>query len=83
MTTLNQISEWFDRAKEEENATHMLIVCDTFDYEDYPVVVHKGTDIKKKVLEYNNRKNMTKVMEVYDLSQDKEEQLGQFRSLNY
>lgn len=31
-TTQQEISEWFDRGV-KEGATHMIVVCDTFDYE--------------------------------------------------
>ncbi len=60
----------------------MIIVCDTFDYEDYPVYVTSEQDVRK-VKEGFDGKNMQKVMEVYKLSMDIEEQLAQTRSFNY
>ena len=38
MTTNTDIGEWFDDGV-ELGASHMIIVCDTFDHEDYPVYV--------------------------------------------
>lgn len=58
------------------------MVCDTFDYEDYPVEVKPDEDVRKVEAQYNGP-NMQKVMEVYNLSMDMDKQLGQFRSFNY
>lgn len=74
-TTHDDIGKWFDDAVRNE-ATHMLIVCDTFDFEDFPVHVPYGRDAQEMVDEVN-RKEMLRVMEVYDLSLDKDVQLGQ------
>jgi len=75
--TKEDIQRWIEEAK-EENATHMIVVCDTYDYDDYPVNVLPGDDLKEKVAEYNG-KNMQKIMEVYDLSADIDEQLNSYR----
>lgn len=65
MTTKAEISEWFD-AGVAKSATHILVVCDTFDYEDYPVYATGAKDTLTRHTEYSN-KSMQKVMEVYDL----------------
>ena len=36
--TRKDIKTWFVEGK-EKGATHMIIVCDSFSYEDYPVFV--------------------------------------------
>lgn len=64
--TKEDISNWFEKGVELK-ATHMIVVCDTFDYEDYPVYVQKDQDVHKIKEEYNN-KDMQKVMEVYCLT---------------
>lgn len=71
MTTKDDIRGWLDSAPKD--ATYMVVVCDTFDYEDYPVYVTKGQKCADVVAEHS--KNMQKVMEVYDLSTDLEKQL--------
>ncbi len=48
-------------------ATHVLIVCDTFDYGDYSVNVMPGQDVHKMAKD-NNGPNMTRLMEVYSLT---------------
>lgn len=58
--------------------SHLLIVCDTFDYEDYPVYIKKDEDIKGKILQYSQ--NMQKVMEVFNYSIDLEYQLAETRA---
>lgn len=78
MTTKNEIAGWFDRGI-AQGATHMLIVCDTFDHDDYPVFVTSNNDCMMK---YRNPGEMQKVMEVYDLRLDKQEQLSERRCFN-
>ena len=80
-TTKRDIREWLKKGK-DEGATHVIVMCDTFEYEDYPVMVMPGQDIRK---EANDRdgKNMAKLMEVYNLSIDWEEQLEEHRARNY
>ena len=58
---------WVKEGAKKKGATHVLIVCDTFDYEDYPVYVMAGQDVRKVASE-NNGPNMTRLMEVYSLT---------------
>jgi hypothetical protein len=81
MTTREQISGWLQEAK-AKGATHMLVVCDTFDHSDYPVSVMPGDDVRVKA-EANNGPNMTRLMEVYNLAGDLEAQLSERRSFNF
>jgi hypothetical protein len=60
----------------------MLIVCDTFDWEDYPVYVEPTQDVKE-VYERRHGRNMQKVMEVYKLSADMDEQLAEDRCFRF
>lgn len=82
MTTYrSDIKEWFLQGKKQK-ATHLIVVCDTYDHEDYPVFVTKEQDAKT---EYNKRNdvNMQRVMEVYNLSKDMEEQLNRRRCFEF
>lgn len=76
------LANWFDRGIEQE-ATHMIIVVDEFDYNDY-AMYHTGTaeEIKRKV-EIINQQNMQRVMGVYNLAKDKKEQFDQHRCWEY
>jgi hypothetical protein len=71
-TTKEDLKRWFDAGKKED-ATHLIVVCDTFDHEDYPVHVKKGEDVNERVSHYNGP-NMQKVMEVYSYKKTWEEQ---------
>lgn len=51
----------------------MIVVCDTYDYEDYPVYCSKE-DFKEKFMSHNGV-NMQRIMEVYDLEEPKEKQM--------
>ena len=44
--TRDEILAWFDRGA-ALGATHMIVVCDTFSYEDYPVFVMPGEDVHR------------------------------------
>ncbi len=75
------IREWMRRGK-KENATHLIVVCDTYDYDDYPVFVKSGED-PKSIESQISGKNMQRVMEVYNLNMDIDSQLNSHRSFNY
>lgn len=79
--TMSDIRGWFERGV-AEGATHMIVVCDTFDHEDYPVFVAPDEDVREKEKSYSG-KNMQRVMEVYNLGMDMGDQLGQHRAFNY
>lgn len=74
----NQIREWVDRGI-ETGATHVIIVYDSWDYEDFPVYVDKGQSVEKRMSYYDGN-NMCSVMEVYNLSMDIDTQMNEFRA---
>lgn len=78
-TTKDDIREWLERGLNSEGVTHMLVVCDTFEYEDYPVYITED-QIPQEVYEEYQGQNMQKVMEIYDLRGDLEQQLNATRS---
>ena len=80
-TTRQDIRSWFDDGV-AQNATHMIVVCDTFDHEDYPVYVYPGQDVRATYDEHNG-KNMQRVMEVYHLGSSQEKQLQEHRAFNF
>jgi hypothetical protein len=69
--SVSDIRRWFE-AGVTQGATHMIVVCDTFDYEDFPVYVMSDQDAREMV---GRRGDMERVMEVYNLALDKDEQL--------
>lgn len=81
MTTKTDIEGWFKEGM-ARNATHLLVVCDSFSHEDYPVYVRPEEDFWIKHDTYDG-KNMQKIMEVYDLKQDMASQLDARRSWSY
>lgn len=79
--TKTEIMNWVDKAK-KEGATHLMVVCDTYDWEDYPVEVMPGQDIHATYARYDNH-DMQKVMEIYNLAADTNKQLAEYRSFNF
>lgn len=80
-TTKDDIKLWIKEGQ-DKGATHMIVVCDTYDWDDYPVYVMPGQDARA---EFNNRNgsNMQKVMEVYNLTKDIDKQLDQHRAMEF
>jgi hypothetical protein len=79
--TQQDIRRWLDSGK-AEGASHVIIVCDTYDYDDYPVYVKPEENARDKAAEYN-KKSMQRVMEVYNLGKDIDKQLSDYRAFNY
>lgn len=80
-TSKADIRRWLERGK-GHGATHMIVVCDTFDWTDYPVYVKPGQDpqlIRKKY----DGKNMQKIMECYSYGRDLTEQLSEHRAFHW
>lgn len=71
--TINDIREWLEEGK-ENGATHLIVCCDTYDWDDYPCFVMPNEDAKE-IVNKKSGQPMVKVMEVYNLSKDWEKQL--------
>jgi len=76
--TTQDIRNWLtlEGLGRKSHHTHMFVICDTFDYEDYPVYT---SDPSATYTRYNGQ-GMQKIMEIYDLSMDFEKQLAEYRS---
>ena len=79
--TKQDIEEWFKQGVREK-ATHMIVVCDTFDWDDYPVYVKKGDDVRTEQAKRNGA-NMQQVMEVYNLKKPMDKQMKEGRCFSY
>lgn len=73
------ISWWFDQGLKHKD-DFLMVVCDTYDWEDYPVYAKKDK-IHEEYARYNGH-NMQRVMEVYDLHMDKELQMNEKRAFH-
>jgi hypothetical protein len=88
MTTTENIKTWLysphysDTPLKEtkKKYSHMLVVCDTFDWDDYPVHVERTENIHEKIKEYSI--NMQKIMEIYNYDLDLDTQLNKGKSWN-
>ncbi len=78
--TREDISQWFDDGV-YQGMRFMSVYCDTFDHTDYPVYTRDADEFWKRHDGYGlSEANMQRLMEVYDLTLDKEAQLGEFRA---
>lgn len=78
-TTRNDINVWLTKFGNKDDHSHMIVVTDTYDYEDYPVFVARGTDIHAEI-EKQKAKSMVKVTEVYSYDQPLASQLNAHRA---
>lgn len=80
-TTIPMLVQWFNDGV-DLGATHMIVVCDTFDWEDFPVYVMSTEDALEKFGELHEH-NMQKVMEVYNLRLDRDDQMAEWRAFHF
>jgi hypothetical protein len=77
MTGKDTIRSWLLEGK-NAGASYVIVACDTFDYEDYPVFVGPNDSFGAAISRAST--NMQRPMEVYDLSLDFESQLNEYRA---
>jgi hypothetical protein len=63
--TLREINEWKSRGI-EKGAKYIISVCDTFNYEDYPIFVMPEENLNKEKSKYDGT-NMQKINEIITL----------------
>jgi hypothetical protein len=76
----SDIRGWFDDGV-AQHASHMIVVCDTFDHTDFPIFTAEENFWEAH--DSHNGPNMTRVMEVYDLALDREAQIAESRAWHY
>jgi phosphopantetheine adenylyltransferase len=82
-TTKEDLGRWFDVGV-QEGATHMIVVCDSFSYDDYPVYVKPSENVRAKYQEYlDGKHSMQRVMEIYSLKKPKGPQFEQRRAFEF
>ena len=64
--SLRDITEWV-KVAQEKGATHLIVACDTYDHDNYPVFVMPGENVQEKVDHYSGH-NMQVVDEVYSFT---------------
>jgi len=75
--TRDDIRRWLT-SEEAKDCSHMIVLSDTFDFNDYPVYVKKGEDVKEVIAAQTDR-----LMEVYSFNVDLELQLAEYRAFHY
>lgn len=89
--TQNDIVGWFKEGQ-EHGATHMIVVHNTFDHENFPVYVLPGEDVRKEAEKFGydhtnghpvENGNCEKVEEVYSLTKPMEPQIDESRAFHF
>lgn len=81
MTTKNELNEWFEEIGSPQKHSHMIVVTDTYDYEDYPVYVKLSENVHDVLAKIENQ-SMSKITEIYSYSQGILPQLEERRAWN-
>ena len=79
-TTREDICCWFNHALQQD-ATHMIVATDTFDWSDYPVFVGRDADVASEI-ERLRKQEMTMITEVYNMTLPLEGQLAERRAFH-
>ena len=74
------IAGWFDEGV-RQRAHYLIVACDTYDWEDYPIYVGAEDDFYP-IYDAHNGQNFLQVMEVYDLRGDKTIQMAEYRAIH-
>lgn len=78
-TSRAMLQDWLDLLYGDEDRTHMIVVCDTFDYEDYPVYVTRAEDVIERKRHYESAP-MSRVVEIYSTKYSRAGQMAEFRA---
>jgi hypothetical protein len=78
-TTMETIKGWVLEGK-SDGATHVVIMRDTFDGSTSPINVMPGEDVHG--IAVDNKEKMEKVVEVYNLVLNIDDQLQEYRAMN-
>ena len=60
--TRKEVNEWIENAK-NNNIKYIISVCDTFDWDDYPVYCKNLKELKSKYPAFN-KVNMQRINEI-------------------
>ncbi len=71
---MSQIYDWLRQAK-AKNYAYLLVVTDKLGWQDFPVMCKNADECKAYYEKYTNDSRFYKIMEIYDLSKNLEEQL--------
>jgi hypothetical protein len=62
------VNRWIETAKKQK-AKYIISVCDTFDYDDYPVYCADKKELNEKLDKYDG-KNMQRINEIIEICDD-------------
>ena len=64
--TRKEVNEWIKLAK-ENGIKYIISVCDTFDFDDYPVYCKNTKELKRKLINFNDV-NMQRINEIIQIN---------------
>ncbi len=80
-TSKDDIRRWFQKGV-EDNQDQMVVVCDTYDWSEFPVYTKGLKGFTRRYSEIVDN-DMNEVMEVYDLKMSLNFQMSEHRAFHY
>ena len=77
---MDDINRWLENRPKD--AKWMVVICDTFEYDDYPCYFSDPQACLNKIAAAQRGENMMRLMEVYDLEGDIEAQKQERRAMH-
>lgn len=78
--TKAEIKSWFEEGL-AQGAPYMFIVCDTFDWQDYPVYMINEEQARRAKTMYEKHGSGQRLMEIYDLQGSMTDQLNSAQAM--
>jgi len=62
--------------------SHMVVVCDSWDYTDFVVYVKESENFDDRLKKYRGLETLYRIMEIYNYSMDLDYQLNEYRAFH-
>jgi len=80
--TKSNLIKWFQKGV-RNNQSHMIVVCDTYNYDDRPIYTNSLEEFKEEYKKVISSHGNETIMEVYDLKVDIDFQINEDRAFHY
>lgn len=79
--TKQDLISWFKQGVDLKR-DHMIVLCDQIDWYDFPLYTSGLEEFKREFKKYSKPQSAIKIIEVYDLNIDMDEQMKEYRAFH-
>lgn len=80
--TKSDLISWF-KIGVESKENHMIVLCDQIEWYDFPRYTSGLEEFKREFKKYSKPQSAIKIIEVYDLNINMDEQMKEYRAFHY